>query len=125
VHGREIDWTKVREVGLALLWLGRSDRRRVPCRPVGSQSLIVPVDVCVFHHSRSSTVSRSLEADALTAAIFTVPAMAGDVFHFTNAGAGSYPFTTFAFPPPVAPALSGFEVDGRCGGRAAMGRTAH
>ncbi len=39
MHGRELDWTKVREVSLALLWLGRqSDRRRVPCRT--SQSLL-------------------------------------------------------------------------------------
>lgn len=37
MHGDEIDWTRVHEVGLALLWLGRSGRR-VPSRM--SQSLL-------------------------------------------------------------------------------------
>ena len=39
MHGREIDWRKVQEVGLALLWLSRrSNPRRVSCRT--SQSLL-------------------------------------------------------------------------------------
>ena len=53
-----------------------------------------------------------LENDFITAAIFTVPATAGDVFHFTNAGAGSYPFAPFTFPPSLVLGLTGLQVDG-------------
>jgi hypothetical protein len=53
-----------------------------------------------------------LEDDFITAAIFTLPATAGDVFHFTNAGAGSYPFAPFTFPPSLVLGLTGLQVDG-------------
>ena len=52
-----------------------------------------------------------LEADPLTSGILGVPATAGDVFHFTNTP-GNYPFATYTFPPALALALSGWDLDG-------------
>src|ERR1041384_8101006 len=54
-----------------------------------------------------------IEDDGLTAGIFNLPATAGDVFHFTNAGAGSYPFTTYTFAPGLVRARTGLRVGGQ------------
>lgn len=54
-----------------------------------------------------------IEADFLTTAIFNLPAAAGDVFHFTNAGPASYPFVPYAFAPGIVLALTGLRVDGQ------------
>lgn len=53
-----------------------------------------------------------LQADMLTAQICRLPAMPGDLFHFTNAGPASFPFQPFVFPPSMVNALSGIAVDG-------------
>jgi hypothetical protein len=52
-----------------------------------------------------------IEDDFLTVAIFNMPAVAGDVFHFTNTP-GAYPFTTHTFPPSLVMSLAGIQVDG-------------
>ena len=52
-----------------------------------------------------------MQADMLTAQIYRVPALPGDLFHFTNAGPGSYPFQTFTLPPSIVSALSGVKID--------------
>ncbi|MBM4063563.1 MAG: hypothetical protein FJ265_21060, partial [Planctomycetes bacterium] len=51
-----------------------------------------------------------IEDDYLTAAIWTVPAATGDVFHFTNAP-GSFPHVPFTFAPSLVSALAGLAVD--------------
>lgn len=51
-----------------------------------------------------------LEPDGLTTGIWGLPAVAGDVFHFTNAP-GSYPFQTYTFPPSLVSALAGLKLD--------------
>jgi serine protease AprX len=52
-----------------------------------------------------------IEADFLTAAIWTVAPAAGSVFHFTNS-AGQYPFAPFTFDAGLVNALAGLPLDG-------------
>ncbi len=53
-----------------------------------------------------------LEVDGLTSLVFTSPAGAGNVAHFTNT-AGVYPFTSVVFPDPALISfLAGIELDG-------------
>jgi hypothetical protein len=53
-----------------------------------------------------------IEDDFITTGILGLPASAGDVLHFTNAGAAQFPFTAFTFPPSLISALAGIQVDG-------------
>jgi hypothetical protein len=52
-----------------------------------------------------------LQADWLTATIYSAPTTVGDLFHFTNGGALRYPFVPFVFPPGLLLALRGVRVD--------------
>ncbi|MGE3171745.1 MAG: S8 family serine peptidase [Planctomycetota bacterium] len=52
-----------------------------------------------------------IERDFLTDASLNEPAVVGSPLHFPNAGASSYPFTPFSFPPGLILALSGVTVD--------------
>ena len=52
-----------------------------------------------------------MQADWLTATIYTAPAALGDVFHFTNGGAARYPNVPFVFPAGLLLALRGLRVD--------------
>jgi serine protease AprX len=52
-----------------------------------------------------------IEDDGLTASLWSTPAAAGNVFHFTNSP-GAYPFVDFTFPDPALVSfLAGVQLD--------------
>ncbi|HEX6813648.1 MAG TPA: S8 family serine peptidase [Planctomycetota bacterium] len=53
-----------------------------------------------------------IEDDAITVALWTSAAGPGNPFHFTPAGPGQFPFTTYVFPlPGLISLLAGLQVD--------------
>ena len=52
-----------------------------------------------------------VERDFLVDAALNDPALPGGVLHFTNTGAGSYPYAAFTFPPALIQSLAGLQLD--------------
>ncbi|HZN38388.1 MAG TPA: hypothetical protein VFD82_06270, partial [Planctomycetota bacterium] len=53
-----------------------------------------------------------IERDFVVDLALGEPALPGSLFHFTNAGPGSYPYAPETLPPAIGSLLSGLAVDG-------------